>query len=118
MKDVHKTAQVKGSKHQPYVSCSSFDAFFGADKVKAPLPFYDTLGVFNNGLSLFVSRRILFDVLFVLIYEGLILASLDQTSVLILCSQGKGRTAFAFTGLVILNIIAVVTFYGRGPIGM
>jgi hypothetical protein len=68
----------------PTSALALFIPYLVADKVKAPLPLYNAISVFDDCLPLFISKRILFDVSFIAVREGLILASFDQPPVLIL----------------------------------
>jgi hypothetical protein len=52
----HRSAQVKGCKHKSDISTGMFYSFFSADEVKAPLSFYNALGMFYDCLPFFVGE--------------------------------------------------------------
>ena len=105
--DVHQPAQVKGSKHQAHISRRSFYSSFGGDKIKAPLPFYNTIGMFNDGLPSFINLGMLFNVLPVLIHVRLVFTTFNKSSFFVFGTQGQCRAAFARTRFIMLYMIDV-----------
>jgi hypothetical protein len=86
--------------------------FFCADEIKAPLPFYNTIGMFNNGLPLFINIRMRFNVLFILLYVRLVFTALNKPSFFIFSTQAQGRAIAAGNGFIMLYIVdvALLTF--------
>jgi len=75
-------------------------SFLSADKIESPLPFYDAISVFNDGLALFVSSVIVVYILFILFDVRLVFTTLNQSSLFIFGAQVKCRATFAGAGFI------------------
>ena len=60
--DIYEPAQVISYKHQSHICTGMGDSLFCSDVIKSPLPFYNTIRMFYDGLALFISAAASFDV--------------------------------------------------------
>ncbi len=92
--------RLKAVNIKSYICTGLFYSFFSADEVKAPLSFYNAIGMFYDGLPFFVGEGIGLDVLFVFFYVELILAALNVGRQIIflrvLCSKFGAVTRTLF----------------------